>query len=204
MDSQGQLSSQRGLLRECIRIQFPCGPLLSDFLQRNAESHEIVYHCDEYFDGQDGTLLKQNWRLRLRDQKTLSMKVSVESSANEASPIQGRIHFEEITGESQILERIRSHLPDPQRLKKGEPLSLLDLALRPRARFAFVRHVFGTAYGTIYVDEMAVSTKCDDFYVVGTIIVQHTHEIQPALSLLRAMGLNSGTTEKHDGRVHQL
>lgn len=179
---------------EQIVIQFACGPLLADYLQRNAAWHNVTQHYDEYFDGPNSPLLRQGWWLRRRDHKQLSMKVTTAQSST--SVVQAQARFEEVTDETKILALIRAHLPKPARRKRGgksQPLSPLDLATPvPCAHYPFIRHTFGTNFGTIYVDEMSLSPKCDDFYVVGATTVQHSSEIAPTLSFLRAMGLHSG------------
>lgn len=187
------LQSNTASLPDSICIRFPCSSDLVEHLRANAKTFSTSQHYDEYYDSfDDYTLTKKNWWLRSRDQIKTSIKIGADHALDEGLGDGCLLNFREIDDESQVLQRIQTILPEPKQLRIRRPMTALDIAQHVYAEYPFIRHTYDTAYGTIYVDEMALSKKNDDFYVVGTIAVTNLADIPRVIDFLNTMGLDSG------------
>jgi hypothetical protein len=156
---------------------------------------KVSKHFDVYYDGPQLNLSANNCWLRFRDQEKISLRHYVNQGLNEVSFAENWVRFYDLDDKHAILAQVKQLLAFEERKtrrRSSKRLDALDVAWLPFAHFPFVRTELEMAYGTILVDEMAVSDTCDDFYAVGHIKVNNSKDVPKALAFLKALELESG------------
>ena len=108
----------------------------------------------------------------LQRSRKVSLRPYVNQGLNEVSFAENWVRFYDLDDKHAILAQVKQLLAFEERKtrrRSNKPLDALDVAWLPFAHFPFKRTELELAYGTIFVDEMAVSDICDDCYVVGTL-----------------------------------
>ena len=128
----------------------------------------------------------------LQRSRKVSLRPYVNQGLNEVSFAENWVRFYDLDDKHAILAQVKQLLAFEERKtrrRSNKPLDALDVAWLPFAHFPFKRTELELAYGTIFVDEMAVSDKCDDCYVVGHIKVNDSKDVPKDLAFLKALEL---------------